>query len=377
LKAMEAFGSTQECLDLVRPLQRVSRGGQADWKFSQYQLPVLLGRGMGAALVYVALAQAWPYVFAGGMSVDFTPTITLNRTLCGAIATAIAKGQRLSPQSRLRSGWQLGSTHPLSAEAAAFAHDARRANGADTVPIAMPKTLTALYNDAIESFLRQLEAGQRNAFASLPIIEVSNDTAEKTLVIVYSGDAGWRVLESGLADVLKDEGYAVLGIDGSRYFWLEQTPERVAQDLARMMEYYRDKWRIDRVVLAGYAFGANLLPFAYNRLPAELQNSVSLIVFVSPNRVARFGLGEVGWLGDERDPERWPLEPEMRRLDAPRLQCIYGKAEARDSLCTAPVMSNAQIIEQFAIDPHNLNMGEDLAEFIISRIERGRQELGQ
>ena len=203
---------------------------------------------------------------------------------------------------------------------------------------------------------------------------MSNDTDENTLVIVYSSDAGWRGVESGLADVLKDEGYAVLGIDGSRYFWLEQTPERVAQDLARIMEYYRDKWRVDRVVLAGYAFGANLLPFAYNRLPAKLQNSVSLIVFVSPNRVARFGLGRVGWLSDKRDPVGWSLEPEMRQLDAQRIQCIYGKAEASDSLCTAPVMSKAEIIEQFAIDPRNLNASGVLAEFIVSRIERDRQK---
>ena len=166
LKTMEAFGSRQECLDLIRPLQRVSRGAQADWKFSQYQQPVLLGRGVGAALVYLALAQSWPYVFAGGMSVDFTPAITLNRTLCGVVAATLTEGQRLSPRSRLRSGWQLGSTGPLSAEASAFAHDAMRANGADTVHIVMPKTLTALYNDAIESFPPTKSARSRSTECS-------------------------------------------------------------------------------------------------------------------------------------------------------------------------------------------------------------------
>lgn len=101
----------------------------------------------------------------------------------------------------------------------------------------------------------------------------------------------------------------------------------------------------------------------------------SRLVFVSPNRVARFGLGEVGWLSGKRDPERWPLEPEMRQLDGPRIQCIYGKSEASDSLCTAPVMSNAQIIEQFAIDPRDLRYQPMRSENLMMIVARQQRQI--
>lgn len=375
LKKMESLKAGQGCIDLARSLLRVSQGAQTDWKFGQYHPPVLLGRGIGGALVYVALAQAWPYLFAGGISVDITSTIKLDRTLCGLMTTAVNAGQRLTPQSRLHSSWQLGSTRPLSAEASAFARVALRANEAKAVQIVEPKTLAALYYNAVDFFLKQAtpETGRPGSIASLPIVEISNDAAENTLVIVYSTDAGWQVIERGIVDVFKNEGYAVLGIDGSRYSWSQKTPASLAQDLAHIMEYYQYKWGVDRVVLVGNMSGATVLPYAYNRLAAKFQNSVSLMALVSPKRAARFVEGRGGWLGDKPGPVLWPLEPEIRELDLDRVQCIYAHIEANDSLCTTTAMRNVELIEEPEIDPSEPEAGNALAEFVISRIERDRQ----
>ena len=376
LKKMESLETGQGCIDLARSLQRVSQGAQTDWKFGQYHPPILLGRGIGGALVYVALAQAWPYLFAGGISVDMTPTIKLDRTLCGLMTRAVNAGQRLTPQSPpLQSIWQVGSTGLISPDVLALALAATRANDAGKVQVVGPKTLTALYYNAVDFFLKQAtpETGRLDSLVSLPIVEISNDAAENTLVIVYSNDAGWQVIERGLVDVFKNEGYAVLGFDGSRYFWSQKTPASLAQDLAHIVEYYQYKWGVDRVVLVGYSSGATVLPFAYNRLAAKFKKSVSLMALISPKRAVQFVVGRSGWLSDKPRPLLWPLEPEIRELDLDRVQCIYAHVEANDSLCTTTAMRKVELIEEYGIDPRLPETGSALAEFIISRIERGRQ----
>ena len=376
LKRMESLDAGQECIDLARSLQRVSQGAQTDWKFGQYHPPVLLGRAIGGALVYVALAQAWPSLFAGGISVDITPTIKLDRTFCGFMTRAVNAGQRLTPQSPpLQSIWQVGSTGLISPDVSALALAVRRVNDAGKVQVVGPKTLIALYYNAVDFFLKRAtpESGRSGSLGSLPIVEISNDAAENTLVIVYSNDAGWQVIERGLVDVFKNEGYAVLGIDGSRYFWSQKTPASLAQDLAHIMEYYQYRWGVDRVVLVGNASGATVLPFAYNRLAAKFQNSVSLMALVSPKRAVQFVVDSGGWLSDKPRPVLWPLEPEIRELDLDRVQCIYAHIEANDSLCTTTAMRKVELIEEPRIDPRDPQAGNALAEFIISRIERSRQ----
>ena len=63
-------------------------------------------------------------------------------------------------------------------------------------------------------------------------------------------------------------GIPVAGFDSlPRYFWTARTPQRVADDLDRLIRYYA-AWQRDDVLLIGYSQGADVLPFALNRLPA-------------------------------------------------------------------------------------------------------------
>ena len=60
-----------------------------------------------------------------------------------------------------------------------------------------------------------------------------------------------------------------MGVDSLRYFWSEKPPERVAADLARILRHYGEAWKAKQVALIGYSFGAGIVPFALNRLPAS------------------------------------------------------------------------------------------------------------
>jgi type IV secretory pathway VirJ component len=89
--------------------------------------------------------------------------------------------------------------------------------------------------------------------------------ASRPLVLVLSGEGGWRAFDDQLATWLSSDGYWVGGIDCLKYFWKPQDDRAaLADDVMR----YADALALRsgaakdaRVVLAGFSFGADLAPW--------------------------------------------------------------------------------------------------------------------
>nr|WP_110947576.1 AcvB/VirJ family lysyl-phosphatidylglycerol hydrolase [Pseudomonas bohemica] len=101
------------------------------------------------------------------------------------------------------------------------------------------------------------------------------------------------------------------------------------------MEHYRRVWGIKHFILAGYSFGADVLPALYNRLPAIDQADVDSIVLLSFARNANFEIRIEGMMGE--DTGKYMTAPEMAQLPAKKVFCVYGTDEARKSGCTDTV----------------------------------------
>ncbi|MFO1434683.1 MAG: AcvB/VirJ family lysyl-phosphatidylglycerol hydrolase [Candidatus Competibacteraceae bacterium] len=345
LKNLNA-GDPKTCIDLSGPLEWVSHNAQHDLKLPRYYEPVLLGRGNGAALVYVALVQAPPLSFAGGSSVDFVPRLPLQRPLCTVTTIPGEAGyQTFAAGQTLRGIWQVAGTVPLPPEVLAFAAAAAKANGreAGTSPRVAPPG--DLYVETVQKLILEVTPTDKATVSDLPLVEVASTSTSDTLAIIYSGDGGWRDIDKTLGDMLKKEGIAVVGVDVLRYFWSKRTPEEVATDLGEIMRYYLSAWKLNHVVLIGYSFGADILPFAYNRLPEELRRNVVMLSLLAPSRTAIFEIEIFEWLGAESD-DGLPLEPEVRKIEPGKLQCFYGEEEAEESLCTLDLMRQAEIIKR-------------------------------
>lgn len=192
-------------------------------------------------------------------------------------------------------------------------------------------TLGAPLPTLLADQLQLLLAGQG---AAMPVIEHPSAQPSDTLTLFYSGDGGWRDLDRASAEHMAAAGYPVVGIDTLRYYWQHKSPEQSAADLSRLMQHYRDKWQIKRFVLAGYSFGADVLPAIYNRLPASDQQQVDAMLLLAFARSGSFEIAVSGWLG--KDGEEAPTAPEMQRLPAAKVLCIYGSEEAQESGCTQP-----------------------------------------
>ena len=180
--------------------------------------------------------------------------------------------------------------------------------------------------------LRKLLVGSENGGLNIPVVEVPAGQTTDTRTLFLSGDGGWRDLDRDVAGEMAKIGYPVVGIDTLRYYWQHKSPEQSASDLTELMQHYRQKWGIKRFVLTGYSFGADVLPAIYNNLPATEQQRVDAVILLAFARSGSFEIHVDGWLGKaglETD-----TGPDMAKLPAAKVLCIYGAEEVDESGCT-------------------------------------------
>lgn len=189
------------------------------------------------------------------------------------------------------------------------------------------------------------------ARAEVPLQASADGTLEfqvappaKTLVIFVSGDGGlWGDLDVQMARRMVQEGYAVVGLDTRIWFAEERQAAEVAARLAAMMRTYMARSHATRVVLAGYSYGADVLPIAYNRLAPDYRKKIAALLLIAPTRqtMLQVTLAERTGIitGDIR------LAPEYAKLPVTSVVCVYGHDEAGEAGCTLPELKGAVSIE--------------------------------
>lgn len=181
--------------------------------------------------------------------------------------------------------------------------------------------------------LRHMLLGENDGGGlGVPVVEVPSSKPSDTVTLFLSGDGGWRDLDKVVAGDMAKMGYPVVGVDVLRYYWEHKTPEQTAVDLTDVMNHYRQKWGAKRFILAGYSFGADVMPAVYNRMAAEDQNRVDGIILLAFARSGSFEIHVDGWLG--KAGEEATTGPEMAKLPPAKVFCVYGIEEAKTSGCT-------------------------------------------
>jgi type IV secretory pathway VirJ component len=154
---------------------------------------------------------------------------------------------------------------------------------------------------------------------------------ERDLMVVFAtGDGGWAEIDKRVCARLAAAGVPVVGWSSLKYYWTPRTPEAAAADLARILDRYSRTWGKRRFLLVGYSFGADVLPFLVNRLPAELRSRVALVGLLGLSENASFEFHVAGWLGVDRGHH--PTAPEVARLGTTPVLCLRGEDES-DSAC--------------------------------------------
>ncbi len=294
--------STDTCHDVGDELIALSQQLQREQQIPSYLTPLIIGFGQGGVLAYAAIKQALPASFTAGVAIGATDTLALPKSLCDGPPVKKHKG----------GSWQYDTTRPLL----------------------VPFATAANANGIVSALHGYKHMPVTDSIADLPLVPMPVATPGDDFVIFISGDGGWRDLDKTIAEELHKQGVAVVGWDSLRYFWSRKTPEQLASDLGRVMKHYGQLWHKSRVALIGYSFGANAIPFAYNRLPSELQSRVGLLGLLGLGQAGSFEIEVEGYIGLDGDSDL-PLEPELARLPADKILCMYGEEDADDSSCPA------------------------------------------
>lgn len=370
--------------DCVLPdgdLENLSHYLQGYARQPTYRTPLLVGYGSGAALAYAMQAVADQDTFAGAISLSFCPRLDLGKPLCQQDDKRFLKQAKgdvsvLAPVPELPQPWVVLQQANDGRCAVASVRDfVGRTHGAALSTL--PGRERNLWADkgalpALLASYRVLTAGRDIALppppaklVDLPLIEVPAGGDSDTFAILLSGDGGWAGLDKEVAGALVAKGIPVVGFDSLRYFWKAREPAELATDIDRIVRHYTKHWGKKRVVLIGYSQGADVLPFAVNRLPDASRALVAQTVLMGLGQNASFEFHLANWIGKD---DGLPILPEAVKLSEADTLCLYGEDED-DSLC--PAIPAGHVHAQSLPGGHHFDGAYDkLAELIVQRIAR-------
>ncbi|HEY0556942.1 MAG TPA: AcvB/VirJ family lysyl-phosphatidylglycerol hydrolase [Thermoanaerobaculia bacterium] len=366
----------ESCTSAAVDLELLSKYVQKTLGLPNYEPPVLVGYSSGATLAYAALVQAPPSTFSGGIGMGFCPDLELTHPFCPGHGIASdpgpkGKGIVFRPATTLEQPWIAfqGTIDKVCFKDDVVQYTAKVKN-AETVLLPDVGHGFSKANKWAPQFrqaFRKIVQGDKPpaaaapaagapspgaapakgvpSVADLPLVEVpAKAQGGKMLAVILSGDGGWAGIDKDVAGALSAQGIPVVGWNSLQYFWSARTPDVAARDLDRILRHYMAVWNRQEVLLVGYSFGADVLPFFANRLPADLLERIRLVSLLGPGKTADFEFHVTDWLGGGSKGQ--PVLPEVRKLAGhPPVLCLYGSQES-DSLCPQipPALGKAQVL---------------------------------
>ena len=333
------------CQMMAADFEALSHQVQKEIGMSEYHVPVLIGYSSGATVVYATLVQSPPGTFAGALSLGFCAAQDFAAaSLCPGAGLHYTRNPQhelvFEPAASLRQPWialqgqkdQVCSAHAVDEFAAPLAN-------AQVVKLplvghgfALERAWLPQFRDAYARLTARVQTPPQRPpdIDDLPVTEVHASGVSDEFALLLTGDGGWAGLDQELAARLAASGVPTVGLNSLKYFWSERTPDGTARDVARLLRHYLAAWHKQRVLLVGYSFGADVLPFVVNRLPPELRERVASVSLLGIDSNASFEVRIADWVGS--DGAGAPTRPELAALTHVPVLCIYGEGES-DSIC--------------------------------------------
>lgn len=189
------------------------------------------------------------------------------------------------------------------------------------------------------AFSNPVHAQAKEDIADLPVILVpAKKQVGETMVLLLTGDAGWNTFSQKLADQYASSGIPVVALNSLKYFWKKRTPEETAQAVSDLLYKYSREWGKKNILLCGYSFGADVMPFIFTRLPTGMKEKVSSIRLLSPSAYANFEVHITYLLISKK----FSVASEVQKINKPVI-CYYG-AEEKEKPLKDIAMSNFKLI---------------------------------
>lgn len=335
------------CQLIAGDFENLSHEIQKEIGMFVYHVPVLIGYSSGATVVYATLVQSPPGTFAGALSMGFCADQDFaGAALCPGAGLHYTQGKKndliFEPAKTLKQPWIAfqGQQDQVCGPAAVDAFVADTPGGeVIRLPLVghgfgVERNWMPQFIDAYKSITARVETHPERPpdIDNLPVNEIhAENSTSDAMAVLITGDGGWAGLDQELAARLAADGVPTIGLNSLKYFWTERTPDETAQDVARLIRHYLAAWNKQRVLLVGYSFGADVVPFVVNRLPPDLRARVATVSLLGVDSNASFEIKIAGWVGadDSSGPQ---TGPEVAAMAGMPVLCIYGEGET-DSIC--------------------------------------------
>lgn len=354
LKTMEA--GKGKCINANYPLVDLARDIQHRMGLKTYMKPIIFGYSEGATLAYGSLSQ-WPNGgYRGVVSMGFSADIPGIKPYCavpGFAAKRITKPEKgwlFAPNNKVKVPWVvlqgLDDTVVSPAKARAFTAKVpsttlvelpKVGHGYQVQSNWVPQLMTAIAPMLQPTYA--LSAGPRQSVAlppNLPLTIVMPPKGARpsdTMAVIYSGDGGWVGIDRDVAGEVAKAGIPVVGMDSLSYFWSARTPRGAGADLGKIVNAFSERWHKPKVVLIGYSFGADVMPYMVANMDPASRAKVAAVNLLGLSASADFQFRLGSWL-DIPSAQAMPTIPAVTRLRGLPIRCVRG-TEEDDSACPA------------------------------------------
>jgi len=337
--------SAASCLYPAADFERMSQFVQKKLGYKTYNVPILLGYSSGATLVYGLLAQAPQNTFKAGIVLGFCPDINIKKSLCNG------SGKFMVVKRKDGKGYDIGAAANLSAPFISLQGEndkicnytsttAFLKNVGNARVVALPGVghgygneknwvpqMMAAYKEIIQKQEKGIPVGTMRKL-DLPLHLTEAKTARGDYMVVFiSGDGGWTGYDQQTVDAFAERGAPVVGLDALKYFWEKKSPSQLASDVTKVIETYAEQWKKQKVILVGYSFGADVMSFAYNRLPESLKVNVSAMGLLSPSKDTDFEIHVSDLLSFSESDKGLSVPGEINQVEGTKVICFFGKDE--------------------------------------------------
>lgn len=337
------------CLYPAADFEAMSEFVQKKLKYETYHTPVLLGYSSGAALVYGILAQAPQNTFQGGIVLGFCPDLRIKKPLCAG------SGKFVCTKRRDNRGYDLGPNTTMNSPLISLQGNLDEiCNYKATVEFlkALPKaeliTLPKVgHGYGVEKYwvpqllqafdrlneLNNIQANIENKMmkTDLPVhlTPALPPTSGNTMVLMISGDGGWTGFDQQVADEFAKKGMPVVGLNALKYFWQQKNPLKTTLDAERLILQYAALWKKNKVILLGYSFGADVIPFIFNRLPENIRKEIHSVILLSPSPDSDFEIHVTDLFNFRSGKRAFNVLEEIKKIKGTHLVCFFGNEEDR------------------------------------------------
>jgi type IV secretory pathway VirJ component len=331
----------EECLYPAADFEELSIDVQKKYNLSTYHKPILVGYSYGAVLIYGILVQAPANTFKGALALGFCPDINIVKPFC--------KGNGLNQHVlKPNKSYYLEATKSLTAPfivlngekdqtcpyeaTASFLNDMPNASLVKLDKVghgfAVESNWLPEFNAAYSKILGPDSKIRKDAVTPMPLVVVAAaKQSSLPFIFMISGDGGWTSFDQSLAEALASKGHYVIGLDAQKYFWKEKNPEETAEEVSQVIAKYQKQFENKHFVLAGYSFGASIIPFIATRLSAELKTNLKGVVSLSPDDHADFEIHISDMLNFGTSKGKYDVINEIKNLSRLKPLVIFGKEE--------------------------------------------------